>query len=105
MATLPNGLVTFGPDANCTLELCPLEASILKYRPSQIASILCIVIFSLALIGQLIQGLRSKQWTFMACVTVGCVVEIFGYVGRLMIRDNPFDFPGFAMQIGEHIFI
>ncbi|KAI8181388.1 Sphingoid long-chain base transporter RSB1 [Colletotrichum sp. SAR11_239] len=40
---LPNGLRTFGPKANCTLELCPLEASLLKYQPSIPANI-CITV-------------------------------------------------------------
>ncbi|KAF6790717.1 parasitic phase-specific protein psp-1 [Colletotrichum musicola] len=99
MSQLPHGLITFGPEANCTLELCPLEWSILQYRPSVPASGLFIALFSITLILHTLQGIRSKTWGFMGSVVAGCVLEIVGYVGRLMIYDNPFSFIGFLLQI------
>ncbi|KAK1963170.1 parasitic phase-specific protein PSP-1 [Colletotrichum sublineola] len=99
MATLPDGLVAFGPGANCTLELCPLEWSILRYQPSIPASGTFIAFFALALIIHAVQGIRWKTWGFTASIICGCVLEIIGYVGRLIIHDNPFDFQGFLIQI------
>ncbi|EFQ32772.1 parasitic phase-specific protein PSP-1 [Colletotrichum graminicola M1.001] len=99
MATLPDGLVAFGPEANCTLELCPLEWSILRYQPSIPASGVFIAFFALALIVHAVQGIRWKTWGFTASMVCGCVLEIVGYVGRLIIHDNPFDFNGFLIQI------
>lgn len=99
MSTLPGGLITFGPNANCTLELCPIEWSIQQYRPSVPASGIFIALFSLALILHVVQGIRAKTWGFMGSVVAGCVLEIVGYVGRLMIYDNPFSFIGFLLQI------
>ncbi|PYI07199.1 RTA1-domain-containing protein [Aspergillus sclerotiicarbonarius CBS 121057] len=99
MSSLPNGLIAFGPDANCTLSLCPLEASILRYRPSIPSSCVCIAIFGLSLALHLFQGLQKRTWGFMVSIISGCILEILGYIGRLIIYDNPFDFSGFLMQI------
>ncbi|GKT96269.1 parasitic phase-specific protein psp-1 [Colletotrichum tofieldiae] len=99
MDNLPNSLIAFGPDANCTLELCPIEWSILRYQPSIPASGTFIAFFALALVVHAIEGIKWKTWGFMASMICGCVLEIVGYVGRLLIHDNPFDFEGFLMQI------
>ncbi|TDZ21017.1 Sphingoid long-chain base transporter RSB1 [Colletotrichum orbiculare MAFF 240422] len=96
---LPDGLITFGPDANCTLALCPLEWSILRYRPSVPASAVFIAFFAVALTLHAIQGIRMRTWGFMGSMISGCILEIVGYVGRLIIYNNPFSFEGFLMQI------
>lgn len=101
MSHLPNGLVAFGPNANCTLDLCPLEASILQYRPSLPANGTFLAVFAILLIGHVVQGVRTRSWGFMASIISGCVLEIAGYVGRLLIHNNPFDFSGFLMQISS----
>ncbi|CAG9946285.1 unnamed protein product [Clonostachys rosea f. rosea IK726] len=98
-STLPGGLIAFGPDANCTLALCPLEASLLQYRPSLPASITFISVFGLSLLVHTAQGIRSKSWGFMSCMISGCIFEVVGYIGRIIINDNPFDFGGFLIQI------
>lgn len=97
---LPEGLISFGPDANCTLEICPVEVSLLGYRPSLAASGTFIGIFSLALIVHVVQGLWMRRLGFMVSIVCGCILEIAGYVGRIIIYNNPFDFNGFIMQIG-----
>jgi hypothetical protein len=102
MAKLPNGLISFGKNANCTLELCPLEASILQYQPSIPGNGVIIGIFALSMFIHLIQGLRWRSWDFMLCMIVGCVDEIIGYVGRIMLHSNPFSFAAFVIQIGEN---
>lgn len=99
--TLVNGLVPFGPDANCTLALCPLEASILGYQPSLVANGVFIGVFGTIMAAHFIQGSIFKSWGFMASMLSGCVLEIVGYVGRVFIHDDPFDFSGFLMQISS----
>ncbi|RBR23256.1 uncharacterized protein FIESC28_03998 [Fusarium coffeatum] len=99
MSRLPNGLISFGPDANCTLDTCPLEASILRYQPSIPANAVFAGVFGLSLITHAFQGIRMRTWGFMASMIAGCILEIIGYVGRFIIHDNPFDFNGFLMQI------
>jgi hypothetical protein len=58
---LPNGRVPFGPSANCTLETCPLEASILQYRPYQATSGTFIAVFALSLTIHAYQGVRTRS--------------------------------------------
>ncbi|KZL69567.1 parasitic phase-specific protein psp-1 [Colletotrichum incanum] len=96
---LPNGYKSFGPKANCTLEVCPLEASLLRYQPSIQVNGTFIALFALAMFIHTFQGLRSKNWGFMASMIGGCLLEIIGYVGRLILHDNPFSFGGFLLQI------
>jgi len=101
MAKLPNGLISFGKNANCTLALCPVEASILQYRPSIPGNGTIIGLFALAMLIHIIQGLRWKSWDFMICMILGCVDEIIGYIGRIMLNSNPFSFNAFVIQIGK----
>ncbi|KAG7412713.1 RTA1 like protein-domain-containing protein [Fusarium sp. MPI-SDFR-AT-0072] len=96
---LPDGLISFGSDANCTLELCPLESSILRYQPNVPANAIFIGVFGLSMALHIFQGIKMKTWGFMASMMAGCILEIIGYVGRLIIHDNPFDFIGFLLQI------
>ncbi|PLB48744.1 RTA1-domain-containing protein [Aspergillus steynii IBT 23096] len=99
MSQLPHGLVSFGPNANCTLDTCPIEASILQYRPSVPANVIFIVVFALAMLVHIFQGIRTGSWGFMVNMVCGCILEIAGYVGRVLLHGNPFIFSGFLMQI------
>lgn len=100
-AQLPNGtwVIPYGPDANCTLAICPVDWSVLNYRPSLGASGAFIGLFTLAMIIHIIQGIRWREWSFMTCIVLGCVDEIIGYAGRIILQQNPFSFAGFLIQI------
>ncbi|KAH8658016.1 RTA1 like protein-domain-containing protein [Xylariales sp. PMI_506] len=95
----PDYLISYGPDTNCTLALCPVEWSVLGYQPSLAASSVFIALFSIAAILHFFQGLRWGTWSFMICVVLGCIDEIIGYAGRIMLNNNPFSFAGFLIQI------
>ena len=95
----PHNVVLFGPKANCTLELCPLEASVYQYRPSLPANIAFLGLFGLAMVVHIFLGIRWKSWWFTICMLCGCLIEIAGYVGRVMMYSNPFDFIGFLLQV------
>ncbi|KAJ4328326.1 hypothetical protein N0V84_001197 [Fusarium piperis] len=95
----PNGLIVFGPDANCTLELCPLEWSVYKYRPSLASNVIFIVLYALAMGVHIFLGIRWRTWFYMVFMILGCLFEIIGYIGRLLMYSNPFSFPGFMIQI------
>lgn len=95
----PGHLVGFGPNANCTLDTCPLQLSAYKYRPSLPANASFIAFFALAMSIHIVLGIRWKQWGFMTCMILGCLVEIVGYAARLVLYKNPFSFIGFIIQI------
>ncbi|KAH7329366.1 RTA1 like protein-domain-containing protein [Stachybotrys elegans] len=94
-----NGYETFGSDANCTLSVCPVEASILGYRPSVPANAFFLAAFGVIGIVHIYFGWRWKSWGFMTGMLLGCASEMIGYGGRLMMYDNPFSFSGFMIQI------
>lgn len=95
----PGDFVTFGPKANCTLDLCPIEWSVYQYQPSLAANTTFIGLFAAAMMVHIYLGIRWKQWFFMVCMILGCVVEIVGYAGRIMLHENPWSFAGFLIQI------
>ncbi|KEY73777.1 hypothetical protein S7711_03085 [Stachybotrys chartarum IBT 7711] len=97
--SLPNGLIVFGPDANCTLDLCPIEWSVYQYRPSLASSITFIVLYALALLLHVYLGVRWRTWGYMVFMIHGCVFALIGYGGRIILYQNPFAFAGFMLQI------
>lgn len=93
-------LVAFGPNANCTVELCGLEHTIYGYRPSLAANIALPVIFGLIGLAHIFVGIRWRSFGFMTGMVLGCIAEIIGYVGRIQLNHNPYSFVGFMIQIG-----
>ncbi|KAK1975695.1 RTA1 like protein [Colletotrichum cereale] len=94
-----SGLVVFGPKANCTLDLCPIEYSLYQYRPNLAVNILFLALFALAAVVHVYLGIRWRTWGFMAFMIAGCASEIVGYTGRILMYYNPFQFIAFMLQI------
>lgn len=97
----PDSFVTYGPDANCTLELCPLDVTIFKYRPSLAANTVFLVFFAIALFIHAYLGFKWRTWVFSSVMALGCLTEVIGYGGRILMWKDPFEFAGFMMQICE----
>ncbi|KAK4118274.1 RTA1-domain-containing protein [Parathielavia appendiculata] len=95
----PPYVVVFGPDANCTLQICPVEISVYGYRPSLAANISFIALYAIASAIHIYLGVRWKQWWFTGCMIIGAVNAIIGYVGRVLLYYNPFSFAAFVLQI------
>jgi hypothetical protein len=90
-----------GDNANCTLSVCPIDQSIYGYRPSVPFSAIAIALYGITGVAQLYLGIRYRKWGFMAAMLIGCILEILGYAGRIMLHDNPWDWAGFTLQIGQ----
>ncbi|KJR85468.1 rta1 domain protein [Sporothrix schenckii 1099-18] len=101
MSGLPDGYIAYGSDANCTLAVCPVEWSILQYQPSIPASAVFIALFAIALVVHAVEGLRWRHTLggFAIPMILGCIDEIIGYSGRIIMHGNPFSFNGFLIQI------
>ncbi|KAK4450569.1 RTA1 like protein-domain-containing protein [Podospora aff. communis PSN243] len=95
----PPNMVVFGPNANCTFELCPLEMSVYRYRPSLPVNAVFIALYAIATIIHTYLGVRWKRWWFTACINIGCINAIIGYAGRIMLYNNPWSFTAFMIQI------
>jgi hypothetical protein len=91
--------ISFGPDSNCTLDLCPIEWTVYKYRPSLPTNIIFIILYVIAMFVHIYLGVRWRSWVFMTLMVFGCVYAIVGYVGRIMLFMNPWSFDGFLIQI------
>jgi hypothetical protein len=98
---LPDDIDPFGPDSPCTLDLCPIEWSIFQYRPDLAANIFFLAAFGVIGVVQAYLGWRWRAWGFMAGMVLGCICEMIGYVGRILMWDNPFSFNAFMIQIGK----
>ncbi|KAK1752590.1 RTA1 like protein-domain-containing protein [Echria macrotheca] len=86
-ADLP--LITI-PYSECTLELCPIEIAQVPYIPNLDGNAFFLALFGAALLVNLILGVWRRTWGYMACMAVGCLLEVLGYIGRLKMHVNPF---------------
>ncbi|KAJ4411606.1 hypothetical protein N0V91_001391 [Didymella pomorum] len=78
---------------------CPVEGTIYGYYPSLGWNAAYAGFFGLALIIHIILGIRYKTWSYCIAMSLGCIGEVVGYIGRVMMWDNPFSEEGFQMQI------
>lgn len=85
--TTPNGTlyIAGGNYAKCTVSACPVELSVYGYRPSLVVSGVVIALYSIIVLVQFLHGVCSKSWCFMAPMVLGCVDEIIGYIGGIML--------------------
>jgi hypothetical protein len=86
-------------DANCTLALCPVESSLQGYRPAFGVQIAFIALFGVSMLIHLAQGIRFRTWFFASMMAFGCIGEMIGYAGRILLYQNPFSFDGFIIEI------
>lgn len=83
---------------------CPVDATVYGYYPSLPWNAFFAATFGLAFILQLLLGIRYKTYTYMIGVGLGCLGELIGYIGRIMLHDNPYSDTGFTIQIVLLIF-
>lgn len=94
---VPEWCVEVGPQ-------CPVEGTIYGYFPSLGANAFFAGFFGLCCILQIIFGIKFKTWTYMIAIALGCAGELVGYIGRLMMNNNPYDSLGFQLQVVLLIF-
>ncbi|KZL84935.1 rta1 like protein [Colletotrichum incanum] len=89
------------PFRECTevSQFCPVEMTVLSYYPNFGANIFFAVAFGLVVLISATIGTWKRTWTFMLFVTGGSVLETVGYVGRVLLHDNPWNKDAFQMQI------
>ncbi|ETI22793.1 hypothetical protein G647_06869 [Cladophialophora carrionii CBS 160.54] len=80
-------------------EYCPVELSVYGYHPDIGANGFFLGFFALFALINLGLGIRYRTWSYMVALTAGCVCASIGYVGRIILHDNPFNDSGFITQI------
>jgi hypothetical protein len=86
---------------NCT-EItpdCPVEATVYGYYPSIGANTVGAVIFGLCFFVNVYLGWRHKTWTYMVAMSLACLTSSIGYIGRILLNDNPWAEGPFTLQI------
>jgi hypothetical protein len=86
---------------NCTevTATCPVQASTIGYYPTLSANAPPAIIFFIALLIQLVIGIRRRTWSYLVAVGIGSLFEAVGYVGRVLLHKNPYSSGGFKLQI------
>lgn len=78
---------------------CTFEVSIYGFQPSLAANAFFLTFFAIAGVTNVVFGIRYRTWSYMVALVLGCLAAAVGYVGRLIMRDNPFADAGFITQI------
>ncbi|KAI4198287.1 MAG: hypothetical protein LQ350_005370 [Teloschistes chrysophthalmus] len=86
---------------DCTevTDFCVVEATTYGYYPNLGANAFFLAIFALCGAIQFFQGVKWRSWSYMIAMTVGCLGEVLGYAGRVILHSNPWSSLGFQMQI------
>lgn len=78
---------------------CPVAATTYGYYPVLGGNLFYTVWFGILFLGSLFLGVKSKAWTYTVALGLGTALEALGYVGRILMHQNPWDSGGFKMQI------
>ncbi|KAK0120004.1 hypothetical protein ONS95_011422 [Cadophora gregata] len=84
---------------NCTIDTCPVSSSVYGYYPNKPVTLILVVLFGLSMIAHIVQGLRSRSWTFLVALGIGCFGESVGYVGRYLLRSDPWSRAYLGIQL------
>lgn len=93
-----NMTLVANPDL-CTKETCDLNMASFLYLPSLPGNAALTAIFAILLIGQIGYGIKYKTWGYMTAMIFGLFLEIIGYIGRIMLYNNPFNGDAFLMYL------
>lgn len=86
----------------CTLCTCPLKVDgiligMMEYVPDLGGNIFFSVLFGICLLFQLYLGFRNKTWGYLIGMGGGLILEVVGYIGRILLRDTMFEDTYFIM--------
>lgn len=87
--------------AGCTQvsAACPVEATTLGYYPNKPLNAFIAAAFGLAAAIALAFGVRGRTWAYAGCLAAGCLLELAGYAGRVLMGANPWAKGPFELQI------
>jgi cell shape-determining protein MreD len=83
----------------CTLETCDLSMASFLYLPTLPGNAIYAAIFGIYIVAQLFLGIKHKTWGYMVAMVLGLLLEVIGYVARIMLHNSPFDNNNFLMYL------
>lgn len=81
----------------CSLGKCPIEYAMLSYLPTVTGNSVYIALFGILLALQTFLGLRYRTWGVLIGTTCCFLLEIIGYIGRIIMHSNPFPLGNFLL--------
>lgn len=81
----------------CTLDTCPISMNIIRYQPNLPGNVFFATIFGLILFAHVGFGIWYKTWSFLIVMVCGLTLEIVGYVGRILLHNDPSSFTYFVL--------
>ncbi|KAL4783374.1 RTA1 like protein-domain-containing protein [Aspergillus varians] len=102
MADINNTTTYEGPSYDTCFAVsiyCPVEATTYGYYPNFGGNVFFAVFFGLLGVLQLGVGVYYRSWTIMIALAVGALMELAGYIGRVLMHDNPWNPDAFKLQI------
>ena len=69
----------------------------LTYLPTLPGNALFAALFGLCLITQILISVRYRTWGFLGGMFGGVLLEVIGYVARILMHSNPFTQSNFLM--------
>ncbi|KAI2618739.1 RTA1-domain-containing protein [Hypoxylon sp. NC1633] len=78
---------------------CPVSATVLGYYPNLGVNAFLAAAFGLCVIGLFVTGIWKRTWGYSTALTLGCILEFAGYVGRVQLHQNPWNSGAFQTQI------
>lgn len=83
----------------CTPETCCLDQGQLRYIPTIAGNAIYAAFFAILILPNLWFGIRSRTWSFMTWLVLGLIGELVGYIGRIQLHNNIFDFNAFLTYL------
>ncbi|KAJ5884668.1 hypothetical protein N7495_009178 [Penicillium taxi] len=78
---------------------CPVSATTNGYTPNLGGNIFFVIFFGILGVAQVGLGVYYRTWTFMIALGVGALMEMAGYIGRVLMHYNPWNVSAFKLQI------
>lgn len=85
------------PRENCTLDTCCLAQSAFRYRVGYAGNLFFMVFFAFFVVPQVSLGFWKRTWSYMIGMVSGLILEVAGYVARLLLHRNPFSAGAFLL--------
>ncbi|KAI5205408.1 putative RTA1 domain protein [Aureobasidium subglaciale] len=106
MAAVVNGTL-FVPALNgtliskddCKLGVCSLDYAQIEYVPTFAGNLAYLIVFAVFLPAQIGLVWKYRTWGYFVGMFCGILLEILGYVARVLLHDNPFDFDQFVLYL------
>ncbi|KAM5349809.1 hypothetical protein ACJ41O_006314 [Fusarium nematophilum] len=78
---------------------CPIEYTVYGYRPNLWANGFFAVFFGICFVVHIWLGIRFRTRSYTIALTLGCLGQVLGYVGRIGLYYLPFHAIPFQMQV------